>query len=55
MFSLSFVPNEYITIDDKDFVWMNETMKLKIKAKNMLCKNIFRMGDLRVTSLFLKI
>ena len=28
----NYVPN--ITIDDKDLVWMNETIKLKIKAKN---------------------
>ena len=28
------VPNKYVTIDDKDPVWMNETIKpLKIKAK----------------------
>ena len=30
----NYVPNMYITIDDKDPVWMNETIKLKIKAKN---------------------
>ena len=30
----NYVPNKYITIDDKDSVWMNETIKLKIKAKN---------------------
>ena len=34
----SFVLNKYITIDDKDPVWMNETKKLKIKAKNILYK-----------------
>ena len=28
------VPNKYITIDDKDSVWMNETIKLKIEAMN---------------------
>ena len=26
--------NNYITIDDKDPVWMNETIRLKIRAKN---------------------
>ena len=26
----NYVPNKYITIDDKDPVWMNETIKLKI-------------------------
>ena len=32
------VPNKYIPIDDKVPVWMNETMKSKIKAKNVLYK-----------------
>ena len=30
----NYVPNKYITIDDKDSVWMNETIKLKIEAMN---------------------
>ena len=30
--------NKYITIDDKDPVWMNETIKLKIKAKDNIYK-----------------
>ena len=30
----NYVPNKYITIDDKDPVWMNETIKTKIKEKN---------------------
>ena len=51
----SFVPNKYITIDDKDAVWMNETIKSKMKAKSILFKNIFRLEDLKVTSFFLKI
>ena len=25
----NYVPNNYVTIDDKDFVWMNETIKSK--------------------------
>ena len=32
------MPNKYITIDDKDPVWMNETIKLKIKAKDNMYK-----------------
>ena len=28
--------NKYITIDDKDLVWMNETTRLKLKAKNKI-------------------
>ena len=34
----NFVPNKYITIDHKDPVWMNETIKSKMKAKNILYK-----------------
>ena len=30
----NYVPNKHITIDDKDPVWMNETIKSKIKTKN---------------------
>ena len=39
----NYVSNKYITIDDKDHEWscMNETNKLKIKAKNNIYnKNI---------------
>ena len=39
----NYVPNKYITIDDKDPVWMNETIKSKIKARN-------KMAYLKVTS-----
>ena len=31
-----YVPNKYITVDDTDPVWMNETIKSKMKAKNKL-------------------
>ena len=34
----NYVPNKYITFDDEDPVWMNETIKSKIKAKNALYK-----------------
>ena len=34
----NYVPNKYITIDDKDPVWMNENIKSKIKTKNLLFK-----------------
>ena len=30
----NYVSNKYVTIDDKDSVWLNETNKLKNKAKN---------------------
>ena len=32
------VPNKYITIDDKHPVWVNETIKSKIEAKNVFYK-----------------
>ena len=51
----NYVPNKYITIYDKDRVWMNETIKSKIKAKNALYKYIFRMEDLKVTLFISKI
>ena len=34
----NYVPNKYITIDDKDPVWMNDIIKSKIKANNLLFK-----------------
>ena len=36
--------NKYITIDDKDPVWMNETIKLKIKAKDNMYKKYIQNG-----------
>ena len=35
-FFCNYVPNKYITIDDKDLVWMKEKKKKKIKARNVL-------------------
>ena len=32
----NYVPGKYLTIDDKDPVWMNETIKSKIKIKNKI-------------------
>ena len=54
MFSVT-VPNKYISVDDKDPVWMNETIKSKIKTYNVLYKKKFRMEDLKVTSLVSKV
>ena len=34
----SYVPNEYIAIDDKVPVWMNDTIKAKIKTKGLFFK-----------------
>ena len=36
----NYVTSKCITTDDKDPVWMNETIKLKIKAKAIFAINI---------------
>ena len=38
----NYVPNKYITIDNKDPVWMNDTVKSKIIAKNLLLKQYIK-------------
>ena len=40
----NYVPNKYITIDDRDPVWINELIKSKIKKKNMLYKQYIQNG-----------
>ena len=40
----NYVCNKYITVDDKDAVWMNETVKPNIKAKNALNKKHIQNG-----------
>ena len=40
----NYVPNNYITIDDKDPVWMNETIKNKMKERNNLFKQYIQNG-----------
>ena len=42
----NYVPNKYITIDDKDPVWMNENIKSKIKEKNTFCQKYIENGRL---------
>ena len=39
-----YAPNKYITINDKDPVWMNEIIKLKIKAKNSMYNRFIQNG-----------
>ena len=51
----NYAPSKYLTIDDKDPVWMNETIKSKIKIKNKIFKNIFRMVDWQVILYFLNL
>ena len=50
----NFAPNKYITIDDKDPVWMNETIKSKIKAKNILYKKYIQNGRFESDFIFLE-
>ena len=40
----NFVPNKYVTFDDKDPVWMNENIKSKIKSKNKLDQEYIQKG-----------
>ena len=40
----NYVPNKYITIDDKHPVSMNEIIKSKIKTKNLLFKQYIQNG-----------
>ena len=42
----NYVPNKYITIDDKDPVWMNENIKTKIKEKNTFYHKYIENGRL---------
>ena len=48
------LPNRYITINDKDPIWMNETIKSKIKTKSKLCEQYIQNGRFEVTFCFLK-
>ena len=38
----NYVPNKYITVDEKDPVWMNEIIKSKMKGKNKLYKQYIK-------------
>ena len=40
----NFLPNRYVTCDDKDPVWMNENIKSKIKEKNKLYRVYVKKG-----------
>ena len=50
----SFLPNKYIAIDDHDPVWMNETIKSKMKAKNILYKKYIQNGRFESDFIFLE-
>ena len=50
----NYVPNKYIIIDDKDPVWMNDTVKSKIIAKNLLFKQYIKNGRFESDFMFLE-
>ena len=50
----NYAPNRYITIDDKDPVWMNEIIKSKIKTKSLLFKQYLPNGRFEIDFMFLE-
>ena len=50
----NFVANKFITIDDKDLVRMNEAIKSKMKAKNILYKKYIQNGRFESDLIFLE-
>ena len=50
----SYVPNKYITIDDKDPVWMNEIIKSKIETKNKLYQQYIQNGRFESDRVFIE-
>ena len=52
--SLNYVPNKYITTDDEDPIWINETIKSKIKAKIALCKKYIQNGSFESDFVYLQ-
>ena len=53
-FFSNYVPNKHITIDDKDPAWINETIKLKIKAKDNTYKKYIQNGRFESDFVLLK-
>ena len=51
----NYVPNKYITVEDKDPVWMNEIIKSKQKAKNKLYKQYIKNGRFESDFVFIEI
>ena len=50
----NYIPIKYITIDDKDPVWMNETIKSRIKTKNKLYKQYIDNGRFERNFVFIE-
>ena len=50
----SYVPNKYISVDDKDPAWMNEIIKSKIKTKNLLFNQYIQNGRFESDFVFIE-
>ena len=50
----NYVPNKYMTIDDKGPVWINETIKSKIKTRNKLYKQYIENGRFESDFVFIE-
>ena len=50
----NYVPNKYITIDDKDPVWMNEIIKSKMETKNKLYQQYIQNGRFESNLVFIE-
>ena len=50
----NYVPNKYITVDDKDPVWMNEIIKSKIKTENLLFNQYIQNGRFESDFVFIE-
>ena len=50
----NYVPNKYITVDDKDPVWMNEIIKSKIKTENLLFNQYIQNGRFESEFVFIE-
>ena len=50
----NYVPNKYITIDNKDPVWMNEIIKSKMKTKNKLYQQYIQSGRFESDLVFIQ-
>ena len=50
----NYVPYKYITIDDKDPVWMNEIIKSKMQTKNKLYQQYIQNGRFEYDLVFIE-
>ena len=50
----NYVPNKYITIDDKDPVWINEIIKSKMETKNKPYQQYIQNGMLESDLVFIE-